>query len=222
MNEQYCFEHASDLAKAVEHAACTVRIGVNAAFRTMLEAESLYRAAEIRLEHLMDLRRLVSQYTDAPVTDIEVLVEEAAVRVYATRRLCKDTDEILGQIRSITRHRLRRYSILAFVFALVGCNTRKDELRITKTETVTLHRHGSLSGDYDLPACLITAVGRDDAGKVEVKAEGTWGGCPQVGSTLLRCKWKGTGFAHEIVESKDNCADGNNPAFYITEEKEIQ
>jgi hypothetical protein len=85
MNEQYCFEHASDLAKAVEYAACTVRIGVNAAFRTMLEAESLYRAAEIQLEHLRDLRRLVSQYTDAPVPNIEVLIEETAARVYTTR-----------------------------------------------------------------------------------------------------------------------------------------
>jgi hypothetical protein len=107
----------------------------------------------------------------------------------------------------------------ALIIVLVGCSRSKDELRVTKTEITTLHNEvtGLVYG-----ACLITAVGHDDAGKVEVKAVDSWGGCPQVGSTLLRCGWKGTGFAHEIAQSKENCIEPSKPAFYITEEREIQ
>lgn len=109
--------------------------------------------------------------------------------------------------------------LLGLLLLVVACRTPpNDELRVTRTEATTIHNDATGLG---YGACLITAVGRDNTGLVEVKATDSWGGCPQVGSTLYRCNWKGTGFAHEIAESTENCADSNKPAFYITEEKEI-
>lgn len=98
----------------------------------------------------------------------------------------------------------------------VACSTLpKDALRVTKTETTTL-RNDFTGVSYG--ACIITAAGRG----VVVKAVDSWGGCPQVGSRLFRCEWKGTGFAHEVAESRANCADSNKPVFYITDEKEVR
>jgi hypothetical protein len=51
MTEQYCLEHARDLAKAVEHAACS-GFGLSADFKRLLEVESLYSADETQLENL--------------------------------------------------------------------------------------------------------------------------------------------------------------------------
>jgi hypothetical protein len=54
----------------------------------------------------------------------------------------------------------------------------KDELRVTKTETTTLHN--DVTG-LSYGACLITAVGRG----VEVKVVDSWGGCPVIGPQFL-------------------------------------
>jgi hypothetical protein len=108
------------------------------------------------------------------------------------------------------------FAIEILLLLTAACSTLpKDELRVTKTETTTL-RNDVTGRSYG--ACIITAVGHG----VEVKAEDSWGGCPQVGSLLFRCEWKGTGFAHEVAESRANCGDSNNPAFYIKEEKEVR